>query len=132
MKLTSGQSNVSGKIALVTQQSWIFNGTVRDNILIGSEFDKEWYSSVVENCALARDLQLLEKGDLTEVGERGITLSGGQKQRISLARALYSKVLLNNFKCVTLYFNIRLIFFSLMILCLQLMQRLASIFSKSM
>ena len=115
----------------MTQQSWIFNGTVRDNILIGSEFDKDWYSSVVENCALARDLQLLEKGDLTEVGERGITLSGGQKQRISLARALYSKVLLNNFKCVTL-FQYRLIFFSLMILCLQLMQRLASIFSISM
>ena len=131
MKLTSGQSNVSGKIALVTQQSWIFNGTVRDNILIGSEFDKEWYSSVVENCALARDLQLLEKGDLTEVGERGITLSGGQKQRISLARALYSKVFLNNFISVT-SFQYRLIFSSLMIPCLQLMQRLANIFSKSM
>ena len=92
MKLITGQSNVSGKIAIVTQQSWIFNGTVRENILMGSDFDMEWYSSVVEVCALASDLQLLEYGDMTEVGERGITLSGGQKQRISLARALYSKV----------------------------------------
>ena len=92
MKLTSGQSNVSGKIAIVTQQSWIFNGTVRDNILMGSDFDMDWYSSVIEVCALPSDLHLLEYGDMTGVGERGITLSGGQKQRISLARALYSKV----------------------------------------
>lgn len=34
--------------------------------------------------------QLLENGDLTEIGEQGINLSGGQKQRLSLARALYS------------------------------------------
>ena len=101
MKLTSGQSNVRGKIAIVTQQSWIFNGTVRDNILMGSDFERDWYSTIVEDCALARDLQLLENGDLTEVGERGITLSGGQKQRISFARALYSKVILKNIKCAT-------------------------------
>ena len=92
MKLTSGKSNINGRVAIVSQQSWIFNGTVRENILMGSDIDNEWYSSVVEICALTRDLQLLENGDLTEVGERGITLSGGQKQRISLARALYSKV----------------------------------------
>ena len=92
MKLTSGKSNINGRVAIVSQQSWIFNGTVRENILMGSDLDNEWYSSVVEICALTRDLQLLENGDLTEVGERGITLSGGQKQRISLARALYSKV----------------------------------------
>lgn len=35
-------------------------------------------------------LQLLENGDMTEIGEQGINLSGGQKQRLSLARALYS------------------------------------------
>lgn len=35
-------------------------------------------------------LQLLEHGDMTEIGEQGINLSGGQKQRLSLARALYS------------------------------------------
>ena len=40
---------------------------------------------------LARaDLLALERGDLTEIGERGVTLSGGQKARVSIARACYS------------------------------------------
>ena len=41
-------------------------------------------------CSLERDMELLEFGDLTEIGEQGINLSGGQKQRLSIARALYS------------------------------------------
>lgn len=43
----------------------------------------------VEACALGRDLQALEGGDLTEVGEKGLNLSGGQQQRVSLARATH-------------------------------------------
>jgi len=42
--------------------------------------------SVIEACSLKQDIEIWPNGDLTEVGERGITLSGGQKQRISLAR----------------------------------------------
>ena len=91
MKLSDGKCKVNGKIALVSQQSWIFNGTVRENILMGADLDEAWYNHVIDVCAMVRDLQLLDQGDMTEVGERGITLSGGQKQRISLARALYSR-----------------------------------------
>lgn len=44
---------------------------------------------VIEACALAKDFDLLPNGDLTAVGERGVSLSGGQKARVNLARALY-------------------------------------------
>jgi len=41
-------------------------------------------------CQLARDLEILEGGDLTQIGEKGINLSGGQKARLSIARAVYA------------------------------------------
>lgn len=41
-------------------------------------------------CALAPDMELLDAGDQTEIGERGVNLSGGQQQRVSLARAVYA------------------------------------------
>uniref|UniRef100_A0A1J3IMN5 ABC-type xenobiotic transporter n=1 Tax=Noccaea caerulescens TaxID=107243 RepID=A0A1J3IMN5_NOCCA len=79
-----------GSVAYVPQVSWIFNATVRDNILFGSPFDRERYERVIDVTALKHDLELLSGGDLTEIGERGVNISGGQKQRVSMARAVYS------------------------------------------
>jgi ABC-type taurine transport system ATPase subunit len=62
---------------------------VRENITFGKPFDKQLYRRVIKACALEPDLELLEGGDMTEIGEKGINLSGGQKQRISIARAVY-------------------------------------------
>ena len=81
---------VKGRVAYVAQSSWILNKTVRDNILFGMPYDEEKYNKVIAVCHLAHDLNMLEDGDLTEIGERGINLSGGQKQRISVARAAYA------------------------------------------
>jgi len=44
---------------------------------------------VIKCCALVKDLQEFPRGDLTIIGEAGITLSGGQKARLALARAVY-------------------------------------------
>ncbi|KAH5535557.1 hypothetical protein HBI27_170090 [Parastagonospora nodorum] len=84
-------TGLTESVAYCAQQAWLVNGTVKENIIFASDFDQKRYDDVIVACSLKRDLQILDGGDETVVGEKGVTLSGGQKQRISLARALYSK-----------------------------------------
>ncbi|KAH9939278.1 uncharacterized protein BXZ73DRAFT_99482 [Epithele typhae] len=77
----------AGGVAFAAQESWVLNETFKENILFGSPFDEERYNKG----EFLRDLSLFDAGDMTEVGEKGLTLSGGQKARITLARAVYSK-----------------------------------------
>lgn len=90
MTLLEGNVAVTGGFAYVSQQAWILNHSLQENILFGKEFDQPKYDSVLEACCLVPDLAELPYGDMTEIGERGANLSGGQRQRVSLARALYS------------------------------------------
>ncbi|WVZ61955.1 hypothetical protein U9M48_011760 [Paspalum notatum var. saurae] len=85
----SGEVQTCGTIACVSQSPWIQSGTIEDNILFGTQMNRERYQKVLEVCALGKDLNVLPGGDKTTIGERGINLSGGQKQRIQIARALY-------------------------------------------
>ncbi|KAJ3291001.1 hypothetical protein HDU79_002770 [Rhizoclosmatium sp. JEL0117] len=89
--LPDPRSHAGATVAYVAQTAFLLNATIRDNILFGNAFDVVRYKAVIEACALVRDLEILEGGDLTEIGEKGINMSGGQKQRISLARAAYSQ-----------------------------------------
>jgi len=82
-------SLVRGSVAYCAQQSWIFSGTVRENILFGRPFDSRKYREALRAADLEADLDQMG-GDDTELGERGVNVSGGQKQRISLARAFYA------------------------------------------
>uniref|UniRef100_A0A4W2HXA1 Multidrug resistance-associated protein 4-like n=1 Tax=Bos indicus x Bos taurus TaxID=30522 RepID=A0A4W2HXA1_BOBOX len=86
---SQGQVSVHGRIAYVSQQPWVFSGTVRSNILFGKKYEKDRYEEVIKACALGEDLWLLEDGDQTLIGDRGTPLSEGQKARVSLARAVY-------------------------------------------
>ncbi|KAH8100998.1 P-loop containing nucleoside triphosphate hydrolase protein [Cristinia sonorae] len=81
------------QVAYCAQNPWLEHATIRDNIIFASKFgyDEARYNAVIEACALTRDLEIFEAGDMTEIGEKGITLSGGQRARIALARALYSQ-----------------------------------------
>ncbi|XP_030057237.1 ATP-binding cassette sub-family C member 4 [Microcaecilia unicolor] len=85
----SGFVDIRGRVGYVSQQPWVFSGTVRSNILFGKEYVRERYEKVLRACALKKDMQQLEDGDLTMIGDRGVTLSGGQRARVNLARAVY-------------------------------------------
>ena len=80
--------SLADHIAIVFQEAFLFDGTVRHNITLGDDYTEE---QVLEAAELARAhdfISSLPDGYDTEVGERGATLSGGQRQRIALARAL--------------------------------------------
>lgn len=81
---------ISGSVSYVSQESWIQNKTIKENILFGSEEDQGKYLEVLKVCQLEADLEILPAGDLTEIGEKGINLSGGQKTRVAIARAVYA------------------------------------------
>ena len=81
--------NYIQKISYASQDPWIMNGTIRDNIIFYSEFDKDQYNQIVKACQLNKDFENLRHGDLTEVSSTGNNLSGGQRARIALARAIY-------------------------------------------
>ncbi|KAH8862468.1 Canalicular multispecific organic anion transporter 2 [Schistosoma japonicum] len=89
MENFNGRVNVKGTVAYVPQQPWIFNATLRDNILFHHAYEPVKYQRVLHACNLIPDLEMLPNGDMTEIGDKGINLSGGQKQRVSLARACY-------------------------------------------
>ncbi|KAJ2694872.1 hypothetical protein H4R19_005882, partial [Coemansia spiralis] len=86
-----GGSAVRGRIAYVPQQPWIMSGTVRENIVFGSAYDKPWFNKVVDLCELQHDLDRWPLGPNTIVGSNGMALSGGQRMRVALARAVYSR-----------------------------------------
>ncbi|MBQ4436635.1 MAG: ABC transporter ATP-binding protein [Clostridia bacterium] len=77
------------EIGVVTQETYLFNGTIRENLLYAKPEATE--EEMIEACRKANILDFIERqpeGLDTMVGNRGLKLSGGEKQRISIARAL--------------------------------------------
>lgn len=95
----AGENDCTGSLkkgvqakALVPQDAFIINSSLRENLTFGQkeisqiEIDQALYA-----CGLDQDLALWSGGLETEIGEKGVNLSGGQKQRLSLARTLLQK-----------------------------------------
>ena len=77
------------QIAVVLQDTFLFNGTVRENIIYGKPDATEEEMIAAAKAAYAHEfIVTLPQGYDTEIGERGVKLSGGQKQRLALARAI--------------------------------------------
>ena len=86
---TISKESLRSAIGYVTQESFLFNGTVRDNLLIANREASE--DQIWEALKIANAYDFVKKllnGLDTEVGERGVKLSVGEKQRVSIARAL--------------------------------------------
>ncbi|WP_035398760.1 ABC transporter ATP-binding protein [Exiguobacterium sp. OS-77] len=83
---------VRGWTGYVSQEHLLFSKSVRDNILFGAgEAREEELQEAIRLASFEKDIETLEQGLETMVGERGVTLSGGQKQRLSIARAMLKK-----------------------------------------
>ena len=91
MECVQGSQRLVGDVAYVSQEHWIQNKTLRDNVLFFNSFDEEKYVAAIDASQLSNDLVMLPSADFTAIGERGINLSGGQKARVNIARALYAK-----------------------------------------
>jgi len=77
MNLVSGIIKKNGSVAYISQNVWLRNATVKDNIIFGLPYDEIKFRNIVKVCQLIDDLKNLSAGENTEVGERGINLSGG-------------------------------------------------------
>ena len=107
MRRETGSVKFGGSVSYCPQNAWIQvpaslrcavsspllnrsqNATIRENICFGQPFNSDRYWQAISDSCLDADLKLFPNGDLTEVGERGISLSGGQKQRVNICRAIY-------------------------------------------
>jgi ATP-binding cassette subfamily B protein len=84
-----GKKSLRAKISYVSQQPYLFEGTVRDNIRFGRTGASDEEVEEAARRAYCDDfIAKLDKGYDTPLGENGLNLSGGQRQRLSIARAI--------------------------------------------
>ena len=79
------------RLAVVPQRPFLFSDTISSNVALEGDADNERIEQAVAAAALDPDIEALQAGMDTVVGERGIMLSGGQRQRVALARGLYRR-----------------------------------------
>lgn len=86
---TVGLASLRRQVAVVLQDTFLFNSTVRENLLFGKPSATDEELAAAAKAAYAHEfIEGLPDGYDTEIGERGVKLSGGQKQRLALARAI--------------------------------------------
>jgi len=85
------RSELPKEVAYVSQNAFLFDASVRENVTLDGEFDDEEVETAIRLAGADEFVAALPAGLDTELGERGTTLSGGQRQRLALARALVRK-----------------------------------------
>lgn len=82
-----------GKVAFMKQSPWIFAGSIKENIILGEEYNEILMEQCLRTCQIWHDLELqsFDDGLETILGDTSDNISGGQKARIALARCFYQK-----------------------------------------
>lgn len=78
-------TGLRNSVAYCSQTPWLQQKSIKDNILFGEEFSEERYEATLEACALVPDLEMLEDGDQTEIGAKGVSAPWG-KVRVGTTR----------------------------------------------
>lgn len=84
-------SHMLNAVAYVPSDGFLFNGTIRENILMGLPYDESAYRFAIESSNIESFVVTLDKGFDADVAESGRNFSMGQQQRIAIARALYKQ-----------------------------------------
>lgn len=87
---TGTKLKIDKKIAYTSQTAWTLSKTIKENILMGKEYNEEKFKQALKYSCFADDLKEMPQGEMTILGNKGVGLSGGQKARLSIARAMYS------------------------------------------
>jgi len=82
------KDSVRKQIAVVSQDTLVFNRSLKENITLGVKYSEKVLKKALKDSHCAEFIKKLPNGLDTQVGERGVKLSGGQRQRIGIARAL--------------------------------------------
>lgn len=84
----SGRAQTDGKIVFIPQEPYLFSGTLRENICLGSAVGESRLRQIVDAAGLEAFVNAQKYGLDTRIGEEGTSVSGGQRRRIALARAM--------------------------------------------
>jgi subfamily B ATP-binding cassette protein MsbA len=84
-----GTGDLRAKLGIVTQEAWLFHGSVAENIALGAPVDPARLRAAASAANALEFIERMPGGMDAPVGDGGGLLSGGQRQRISIARALY-------------------------------------------
>jgi len=66
-----GSVRLTGSIAYVEQEPYVFSGKLIDNIIFGKPYDEKFFNEVLEACAMKKDIESLPQAEFTEIGEKG-------------------------------------------------------------
>ena len=82
------KNSINNHMSIIHQNVYMFDKTLKENIILGKDFNDEVLEKALENSGVSEFLRVLPKGVDSEIGENGNNLSGGQKQRVAIARSL--------------------------------------------